>query len=111
MRATYTAEDIIKYIEENNITRTRDLPSSYRNYIYKYKLSNVISFLREKKEKSEQRRSKNRLQEWYDIEPILPYLERWSIEEDTTIEKQAVDGCLRPEWQDWVQRHPEYKGK
>ena len=111
----YTIDDIIKYAEDNNITRTKDLPSNYLNYIYRYKLSHLLPFLQEKKKRSTQRKDKewreNRLQDWYDIERILPYLERWSIQENTTIEQQAIEGFLQPEWQDWVQRHPEYKGR
>ena len=107
----YTIEDIIKYVERNNITKTKDLPRSYLNYIYRYKLSDRLPFIQEKKQKSKQRIDSNRLQPWYNIEKILPYLERWSYEEGTTIEQQAREGCLMPEWLDWVQRHPEYKDK
>ena len=111
----YTIEDIIKYVEDNGITKTKDLPSNYLNYIYRYKLSDRLPFIQEKKQRSSQRKDKewreNRLLDWYDISRILPYLERWSEEEGTTIEQQAIEGCLEPEWQDWVQRHPEYKGR
>ena len=107
----YTIEDIIKYVEDNNITKTKDLPSNYLNYIYRYKLSDRLPFIQEKKKRSKQRIDSNRLQPWYNIEPILPYLERWSIEEGTTIEFQAREGCLTPEWQQWCIEHPEYKGR
>ena len=107
----YTIDDIIKYAEDNNITSTKQLPSKYLNYIYRYKLSHLLPFLQEKKKKAKQRKDSNRLQEWYNIERILPYLERWSIEENTTIEQQAREGCLMPEWLDWVERHPEYKDR
>lgn len=107
----YTIDDILKYVEDNNITSTRDLPSNYLNYIYRYKLSHLLPFLQEKKKKAKQRRDSNRLQDWYDISRILPYLERWSEEEGTTIEEQARLGCVMPEWQDWVERHPEYKDR
>ena len=107
----YTIDDIIKYAEDNNITRTKDVPSNYLNYIYRYKLSHRLPFLKDKKEKATQRINQNRLQSWYDIERILPYLERWSIEEGTTIEQQAREGCLMPEWLDWVERYPEYKDR
>ena len=107
----YTIDDIIKYAEDNNITRTKDLPSNYLNYIYRYKLSHRLPFLKDKKEKATQRINQNRLQSWYDIERILPYLERWSIEEGTTIEQQAREGCLMPEWKDWCEKHPEYKDR
>ena len=107
----YTIEDIIKYVEDNNVTSTKQLPSNYLNYIYRYKLSHLLPFLQEKKKKAKQRKDSNRLQEWYNIEPILPYLERWSWEEGTTLEEQARLGCLMPEWEDWCEKHPEYKDK
>ena len=107
----YTIDDIIKYVEDNNITKTKDLPSNYLNYIYRYKLSHLLPFIKDKKERRTQRIDSNRLQPWYNIERILPYLERWAWEENTTIEQQAIEGCLMPEWEDWVERHPEYKGR
>ena len=107
----YTIEDIIEYVEDNGITKTKDLPSSYLNYIYRYKLSDRLPFIQNKKQRSKQRKDSNRLQEWYDIERILPYLTRWAWEEGTTIEQQAIEGCLQPEWEDWVERHPEYKDR
>ena len=107
----YTIDDIIEYVERNNITKTKDLPSNYLNYIYRYKLSDRLPFIQEKKQKSKQRIDSNRLQPWYDIERLLPYLTRWAWEEGTTVEQQAREGCLMPEWLDWVQRHPEYKDK
>ena len=110
-RIQYTIEDIIKYAEDNNITSTKQLPSNYLNYIYRYKLSDRLPFISDKKQRSKQRNDSNRLQEWYDIERILPYLERWSIEENTTIEQQAIEGCLQPEWEQWCIDHPEYKGR
>ena len=107
----YTIDDILEYVEVNNVTSTKDLPSNYLNYIYRYKLSHRLPFLQEKKQRSKQRIDSNRLQPWYNIERILPYLERWAWEEGTTIEQQAIEGCLMPEWEDWVERHPEYKGR
>ena len=107
----YTFEDILKYVEDNGITKTKDLPSNYLNYIYRYKLSHLLPFIKDKKERRAQRIDSNRLQPWYNIEPILPYLERWAWEENTTIEQQAIEGCLQPEWEDWVERHPEYKDR
>ena len=107
----YTIEDILKYVEDNNITSTKQLPSNYLNYIYRYKLSHRLPFIQQKRRKAKQRRDSNRLQDWYNIEPILPYLERWSEEEGTTIEQQAREGCLMLEWQQWCEEHPEYKGR
>lgn len=107
----YTIDDILKYVEDNNITSTKQLPSSYLNYIYRYKLSDRLPFIQEKKKRKAQRIDSNRLQPWYDISRLLPFLERWSIEEGTTIEFQAREGCLEPEWQQWCIDHPEYKGR
>ena len=107
----YTIEDILKYVEDNNVTKTKDLPSNYLNYIYRYRLSDRLPFIQEKKKRKAQRIDSNRLQPWYDISRILPYLERWAYEEGTTVEQQAIEGCLEPEWLDWVEDHPEYKGR
>ena len=74
----YTIEDIIKYVEDNGITKTKDLPSSYLNYIYRYKLSDRLPFIQNKKQRSKQRKDSNRLQPWYNIERLLPFLERWA---------------------------------
>ena len=107
----YTIDDILEYVKVNGITKTKDLPSNYLNYIYRYKLSHRLPFIQEKQRKTKQRKDSNRLQEWYDIERLLPYLERWAWEEGTTVEQQAIEGCLMPEWEDWCERHPEYKGR
>lgn len=107
----YTIEDILKYVEDNGITKTKDLPSNYLNYIYRYKLSDRLPFIQEKKKRKAQRKDSNRLQPWYDIEKILPFLERWAYEENTTVEEQARQGCVMPEWQQWCIDHPEYKDK
>ena len=88
----YTIEDILEYVRVNNITKTKDLPSNYLNYIYRYKLSERLPFIQEKKQRSKQRIDSNRLQSWYNIERILPYLEHWAWEEGTTIEQQAREG-------------------
>lgn len=107
----YKIDDIIKYAEDNNVTSTKQLPSNYLNYIYRYKLSHLLPFIREKEKRKAQRIDSNRLQPWYDISRLLPYLERWSEEENTTIEEQARLGCLTPEWEQWCEEHPEYKGR
>ena len=107
----YTIDDILKYVEDNGITSTKQLPSNYLNYIYRYKLSHRLPFIQQKRHKAKQRKDSNRLQEWYNIEPILPYLIRWAYEEGTTVEQQAIEGCLEPEWQQWCEEHPEYKDK
>ena len=107
----YTIEDIIKYVEDNGITKTKDLPSSYLNYIYRYKLSDRLPFIQNKKQRSKQRKDSNRLQPWYNIDRLLAFLERWAYGEGTTIEQQAIEGCLQPEWEQWCEDHPEYKDK
>ena len=107
----YSIDDIIRYVEDNNVTSTKELPSSYLNYIYRYKLSHRLPFIQNKRRKAKQRKDSNRLQEWYDISRILPFLERWAWEEGTTVEQQAMEGCLMPEWQDWCEKHPEYKDR
>lgn len=107
----YTIDDILEYVRVNNITSTKQLPSSYLNYIYRYKLSHRLPFIQNKRQKAKQRKDSNRLQPWYNIEPILPYLERWAYEENTTVEQQAIEGCLQPEWEQWCIEHPEYKGR
>lgn len=107
----YTIEDILKYVEDNNIKSTKDLPSNYLNYIYRYKLSHRLPFIQQKRQKAKQKKDSNRLQEWYDIERLLPYLTRWAWEEGNTLEYQAQLGCLMPEWQDWCEKHPEYQGR
>ena len=107
----YTIDDIIRYVEDNGISKTKDLPSNYLNYVYRYRLSHRLPFIQNKRQKAKQRIDSNRLQEWYDIERILPFLERWAYEEGTTVEQQAREGCLMPEWEDWCEKHPEYKGR
>ena len=107
----YTIDDILKYVEDNGINSTRDLPSTYLHYIYRYKLSDRLPFIKEKRQKAKRRKDSNRLQDWYDISRILPYLTRWSEEEGTTVEQQAIEGCLQPEWEQWCIEHPEYKGR
>ena len=107
----YSIEDILKYVEVNNVTSTKELPSSYLNYIYRYKLSHRLPFIQNKRQRSKQKKDSNRLQEWYDISRILPYLERWAWEEGTTIEQQAREGCVMPEWEQWCIDHPEYKDR
>ena len=107
----YTIDDILEYVRVNNVTSTKELPSSYLNYIYRYKLSHRLPFIQNKKQRSKQRKDSNRLQSWYDIERLLPYLERWAWEEGTTVEQQAREGCLMPEWEDWCEKHPEYKDR
>ena len=111
----YTLQMVLDYVETHGVTKMTQLPKNLRNYIYRDGLVDELPFNKERREKLRQKKEQewreNRLQDWYDIERILPYLQKWSEEEGTTIEQQAIWGCLQPEWQDWVERHPEYKDK
>ena len=105
MTSKYSLKMILDYIEENGTTRIKDLPTEFQNYLYRTGQYNQLPFYKERQTRDE---SKTRLQDWYDIEPILPYLERWAEQEGTTIRQQAKEGCLLPEWKEWVKEHPEY---
>ena len=109
MKSKYNLQMVLEYIEQNQIEKMKDLPVEYRNRIYRSGQYDKLPFYKERKVRN---KSKNdRLLDWYDIERILPYLERWAWEEGTTVEQQAREGCVMPEWQDWVEKHPEYKGR
>lgn len=110
----FSLQMVLDYIEENSVTRMKDLPKNLMNYVYREKLTEKMPFNSDRAEKRKIKRDllfqENRLQQWYDIKKILPYLERWAVEENTTVEHQAIWGCLEPEWQQWCQEHPEYLG-
>ena len=108
MKSKYNLQMVLEYIEQNQIEKMKDLPVEYRNWIYRSGQYDKLPFYKERKVLN---KSKDRLLDWYDIERILPFLERWAYEEGTTVEQQAIEGCLEPEWQDWVEEHPEYKGR
>ena len=105
MTSKYSLQMILKYIEENQIKRTKDLPTEYINYLYRTGQYNQLPFYKERKTREEK---KPRLQDWYDFEKILPYLMRWAEQEGTTLKKQAKDACLMPEYNQWIKEHPEY---
>ena len=105
MTSKYSLKMILKYIEEKQIKRIKDLPTEYINYLYRTGQYNQLPFYKQRQTRDE---SKNRLQDWYNIEPILPYLFRWAEQEGTTIRQQAKEGCLLPEYNQWVKQHPEY---
>ena len=111
----YTLQMVLDYVETHGVTKMTQLPKNLRNYIYRDGLVDELPFNKERREKLREKREQewreNRLQDWYDISRILPYLERWAYEEGTTIEQQAIEGCLQPEWQQWCIDHPEYKGR
>ena len=107
-QSKYNIQMILDYIEKHQIEKVKDLPVEYRNYIYRTGQYDKLPF---HKDKQVQNKSKDRLLDWYDISRILPYLERWSIMENTTIEYQAVQCALKPEWKQWCIDHPEYKGR
>ena len=96
---------ILDYIEENQIKRIKDLPSEFQNYLYRTRQNNQLPFYKQRQTRDE---SKTRLKDWYNIEPILPYLFRWAEQEGTTIRQQAKEGCLLPEWEEYCKQHPEY---
>ena len=108
MKSKYNLEMVLEYIEQNKIEKVKDLPDSYRNYIYRTNQYDKLPFYKERQVRN---KSKDRLLDWYDISKILPYLERWSVMENTTIEYQAVQCALKPEWKQWCIDHPEYKGR
>ena len=108
MKSKYNLQLVLEYIEQNQIEKVKDLPDSYRNYIYRSGQYDKLPFYKERKVRN---KSKDRLLDWYDIRKILPLLERWSIMEGTTVEQQARLGCLLPEWKQWCIDHPEYKGR
>ena len=109
MKSNYNLQMVLEYIEQNQIEKVKDLPDSYRNYIYRSGQYDKLPFYKERKVRNKS--NKDRLLDWYDISKILPFLERWSWEEGTTLEQQAIKCALKPEWQDWVEKHPEYKGR
>ena len=96
---------ILEYIEENQIKRIKDLPTEFQNYLYRTGQYNQLPFYRERKSREEK---VTRLQDWYDFEKILPYLERWAEQEGTTLKQQAKEGCLLPEYNQWIKEHSEY---
>lgn len=105
MKSKYNLQMILDYIEEKQITRIKDLPSEFQNYLYRTCQYNQLPFYKERQTRDV---SKNRLKDWYDIEPILPYLFRWAEQEGTTIYQQAKDAALLPEWKEYCKQHPEY---
>ena len=108
-QSKYNLEMVLEYIEQNKIEKVKDLPIEYRNYIYRTNQYDKLPFFKERQVRN---KSKNdRLLDWYDLSRILPYLERWSIKEGTTIEFQAINCALKPEWKQWCEEHPEYKGR
>ena len=105
MTSKYSLKMILEYIEENQVTRIKDLPTEYINYLYRTGQYNQLPFYHQRQTREE---SKTRLQDWYNIEPILPYLFRWATEENTTVKQQAKDLALLPEWKEYCKQHPEY---
>ena len=105
MTSKYNLRMILSYVEENQIKRTKDLPTEYQNYLYRTGQYNQLPFYRQRQTREEK---KTRLKDWYNIEPILPYLFRWAREENTTIYQQAKEAALLPEWKEYCKQHPEY---
>ena len=105
MTSKYNLKEILSYIEEKQVTRMKDLPSEYINYLYRTGQYNQLPFYKQRQTREEK---KDRLKDWYNIEPILPYLFRWAEEENTTIKHQAKEAALLPEWKEYCKQHPEY---
>ena len=110
MKSKYNLEMVLDYIEQNKIEKVCDLPIEYRNYIYRTSQYDSLPFHKDRQVRNKSK-GKDRLLDWYDLSKILPYLERWSIKEGTTIEFQAINCALKPEWKQWCIEHPEYKGR
>ena len=109
MKSKYNLQMVLEYIEQNQIEKVGDLPVEYRNYIYRTGQYDKLPFYKERQVRN--KKSKDRLLDWYNIEPILPYLTRWAYEEGTTVEFQAINCALKPEWKQWCEEHTEYKGR
>ena len=109
MKSKYNIEMILDYIEQNKVEKAKDLPVEFRNYIYRTGQYGKLPFHKDRQVRN--KRNNDRLLDWYNIEPILPYLTRWAYEEGTTIEFQAINCALKPEWKQWCIDHPEYKGR
>ena len=109
MKSKYNLQMVLEYIEQNQIEKVKDLPVEYRNWIYRNGQYDKLPFHKERQVRNKS--NKDRLLDWYDIERILPFLERWAYEEGTTVEQQAREGCVMPEWKQWCIDHPEYKGR
>ena len=105
MTSKYSLKMVLDYIKENQVKKTKDLPNEYINYLYRTGQYNQLPFYRERKSREEK---VTRLQDWYNIEPILPYLFRWAEEEGTTVRHQAKEAALLPEWKEYCKQHPEY---
>ena len=109
MKSKYNLQMVLEYIEQNQIEKVKDLPVEYRNWIYRSGQYDKLPFHKERQVRNKS--NKDRLLDWYDIERILPFLERWAWEEGTTVEQQAREGCVMLEWKQWCIDHPEYKGR
>ena len=108
-QSKYNLQMVLEYIEQNQIEKLKDLPVEYRNWIYRNGQYDKLPFHKERQVRNKS--NKDRLLDWYDIERILPFLERWAWEEGTTVEQQAIKCALKPEWKQWCIDHPEYKGR
>ena len=116
-KSTITLEEVILFVEENQIKNPVELSKvnkPYYNYIYRNRVTDKIPFLHKKvfhhrgDYDYEKEFREARTKEWYDIERLLPYLERYAKEEGTTVEEQCYIYFLLPEWEDFKQNHPNY---
>lgn len=113
-KSTITLEEVILFVEENQIknpTELAKLNKPYFNFIYRNRVTDKIPFLKKKilsPRDYEKEFRENRTKEWYDIERLLPYLERYAREEGTTVEEQCYIYYLIPEWEEFKKNHPNY---
>lgn len=95
-----TLDEARRIIEENGFS---DRVLLYRgckqlyNYVYRKKLFGEIY--------GEQPAFRERRRFKYDIVKVLPYLERWALESDTTISEQARKYHYYIQWKDWCQEN------
>lgn len=116
-KVEWSLELINKTIEEEGIKSLNELKDKHRaaySYLYNHECWGKCPLMpAEKRGRVGNIMDTNyykvgRRKDWYDIEPILPYLERWSEQENTTVRYQAQIGCLLPEFEQYKKDHPEY---
>lgn len=114
-KSTITLEEIIVFVEENQIKNPVELSKinkPYYNYIYRNRVADKVPFKHKKlfhqRGDYEKDFRENRTKEWYDIERLLPYLEHFAEIEGTTVEDQCVQCYLLPEWEEFKKTHQNY---
>lgn len=113
-KSTITLEQVILFVEENQIQNPVELAKvnkPFYNFIYRNRVTDKIPFIHKKvfhRGDYEKEFRENRTKEHYDIERLLPYLERYAREEGTTVEEQCYIYFLLPEWKDFKEKNPNY---